>query len=100
MEAFPHLTVDGVDERLYDVLLEYFEDPVEFRELQARTGTLISGSQALKIIGGFTWQANDLDLYVWPECVEEVKEWLVGQGYSNIDGTIRKHDHGNGVISF
>jgi hypothetical protein len=52
MDSFPDLRISGIEDRLYDMLLGYFEDPVSFRQLQAETRFLISGSQALKIIGG------------------------------------------------
>jgi hypothetical protein len=64
------------------ILKRYFMTPGEFRAMQASTGTLISGSQALKLMGRFDWEAGDLDLYVWRSKVCEVCEWLVLSGYS------------------
>jgi len=63
------------------LLEQFFPDPFEFRSLQCRTGTLVSGSQALQLLSRCRWPNSDLDLYVWQESALEVCAWLEGQGY-------------------
>ncbi|KAJ8453513.1 hypothetical protein ONZ51_g13552 [Trametes cubensis] len=60
----------------------YLPNPIEFRGLQARTGTLVSGSTALQF---FDRSYNDplaLDLYVFPLYRREVGAWLLSKGFS------------------
>ncbi|HEV7736636.1 MAG TPA: hypothetical protein VGO47_04595 [Chlamydiales bacterium] len=64
------------------LLKRYFNDPLQFRAMQAATGTLVSGSQALKLMGRFGWEPGDLDLYVWRTQTWQVCEWLVCNGYT------------------
>lgn len=52
-----------------------------FRSLQARTGTLVSGSTALQFFMRTVWPASDLDLYVHPRARREVGRWLIDEGY-------------------
>ncbi|KAH9899412.1 hypothetical protein C8Q73DRAFT_320240 [Cubamyces lactineus] len=53
-----------------------------FRSLQARTGTLISGSCALQFFDRTVYPASDLDLYVHLCHRREVGRWLVQEGYT------------------
>lgn len=43
-------------------LRDYFTDPLSFRELQARTGMIISGSFALQFLHRVAYPNSDLDL--------------------------------------
>lgn len=52
-----------------------------FRSLQARTGTLISGSVALQFFDRQVWTESDLDLYVHMRHRREVGMWLMEEGY-------------------
>ncbi|KAI0751176.1 hypothetical protein C8Q80DRAFT_1119033 [Daedaleopsis nitida] len=52
-----------------------------FRSLQARTGTLISGSVALQFFDRAVWHESDLDLYVHLRHRREVGLWLLQEGY-------------------
>ncbi|KAF7969313.1 hypothetical protein HWV62_27749 [Athelia sp. TMB] len=45
-------------------LSRFFLDPIGFRNLQARTGSLISGSNALQFLDRTFYEESDLDLYV------------------------------------
>ena len=63
------------------LLAPYFSDSLAFRSLQARTGTLISGSTALQFFCEESWPGSDLDLYVPPQSKESVCRWVLGEGY-------------------
>jgi hypothetical protein len=63
------------------LLSRFFNDPLAFRSLQARTGTLISGSQALQFFSRRYWSESDLDIYAWPEFTVEIGMWLLKEGY-------------------
>ncbi|KAH7924257.1 hypothetical protein BV22DRAFT_1035321 [Leucogyrophana mollusca] len=66
-------------------LSRFFADPLGFRSLQARTGTLISGSNALQFFDRTFYPRSDLDIYVHPGHVREVMEWLAEmEGYEFI----------------
>jgi len=62
-------------------LSRFFSDPVEFRALQARTGTLISGSFALQFFDRSFYPESDLDLYSPKDADREVLSWLPSHGY-------------------
>lgn len=78
--------VRGFWQIAYDIdrhLKRFFRDPREFRELQARTGTLISGSSALQFLDRTVYPGSDLDLYVEGRYALSIGEWLVNSaGYS------------------
>ncbi|KAI0694244.1 hypothetical protein C8T65DRAFT_585148, partial [Cerioporus squamosus] len=63
------------------VLIRFFPDALAFRTLQARTGTLISGSVALQFFDRGFYPDSDLDLYVHMRHRREVGRWLLDQGY-------------------
>ncbi|KAI8989854.1 hypothetical protein BD414DRAFT_570777 [Trametes punicea] len=52
-----------------------------FRSLQARTGTLVSGSCALQLFDRTVYPESDLDLYVHMRHRREVGRWLIREGY-------------------
>ncbi|KAI0681875.1 hypothetical protein C8T65DRAFT_690547, partial [Cerioporus squamosus] len=60
--------------------------PRAFRSLQARTGTLVSGSTALQFFKRTVWPESDLDLYVHMRHRREVAQWLLDEGYQNPNG--------------
>ena len=62
-------------------LSRYFQDPLAFRALQARTGTLISGSNALQFLDRTFYPEADLDLYCFYDAREDLGSWLIEQGY-------------------
>ena len=65
--------------RAYNIhrhLSHFFRDPRGFRSLQARSGTLISGSNALQFLQRSTYKDSDLDLYTHPGYATEVAHWL------------------------
>ncbi|KAA1473451.1 hypothetical protein DENSPDRAFT_902680 [Dentipellis sp. KUC8613] len=69
----------------YDInrhLSYFFPDPVAFRSLQARTATLIAGSNALQFFERTVYPDSDLDLYVPKPCVAEVGTFLLAIGYT------------------
>ncbi|KAG1754581.1 hypothetical protein EDB19DRAFT_1667165 [Suillus lakei] len=70
--------------RAYNInrhLSRYFPDPLAFRSLQARTGLVISGSNALQFLDKSFYPESDLDLYAHPGHVYEALEWLESVGY-------------------
>lgn len=59
----------------------YFLDPIAFRSLQSRTGTLVSGPNALHFMDRIA-PKNDISIYVNPGHVEQVGHHLVAkEGY-------------------
>lgn len=79
---------------LNEYLKQYFGDRhLSFRSLQARTGTLISGSAALQILDQVVYPESDLDIYVDLRHTLEVARWLdIEGGYSFLpnSGEIQK----------
>ncbi|OCH90000.1 hypothetical protein OBBRIDRAFT_693748, partial [Obba rivulosa] len=63
------------------LLLRFFPDPLAFRSIQARTGTLISGSAALQFFDRDHYPEADLDLYVYMRARYEVGAFLLAAGY-------------------
>lgn len=60
----------------------YFSDPLAFRSLQAKTNTLVSGSDALQFLDRTFYPESDLDLYTHPGHSFEVAQFLVQvEGY-------------------
>ncbi|KAH8092522.1 hypothetical protein BXZ70DRAFT_898119 [Cristinia sonorae] len=76
--------VQGFIKRTFQInriLSRFFDDPVAFRSLQARTGTLISGSVALQFLDRTFYPESDLDIYIPPQFDREVLLWLTKNGY-------------------
>ncbi|KAF7985885.1 hypothetical protein HWV62_43764 [Athelia sp. TMB] len=68
-------------------LSRFFFDPVRFRNLQARTGSLISGSNALQFLDRTFYENSDLDLYVHSVHAIEVGIHLMKmEGYVYLGG--------------
>ena len=70
--------------RTFDVdklLSRYFTYPLSFRQLQACTGTLISGSTALQFFDRTFYPESDLDIYVPRAWRSEVGRFLLQAGY-------------------
>ncbi|KAI0716941.1 hypothetical protein C8Q76DRAFT_617621 [Earliella scabrosa] len=62
-------------------LSRFFLHPSSFRSLQARTGTLISGSTALQFFDRSFYPDTGLDIFVHKPHRREVGRWLLGAGY-------------------
>jgi hypothetical protein len=60
----------------------FFSDPRAFRELQARTGTLVSGSNALQFFDRSFYPESDLDVYLHRGREREVGNFLLADGYT------------------
>lgn len=73
-------------------LSRFFSDPIAFRSLQARTGTLISGSFALQFFDRTFYSESDLDLYVHPQFKQEVALWFPQNGYQFVPGRHQRPD--------
>ena len=69
----------------YDInrhLLCFFSHPLAFRSLQAKSGTLISGSNALQFLNREVYIASDLDMYTHPGYAKRIGTWLIEEeGY-------------------
>ena len=64
-------------------LSRFLTEPLAFRSLQARTGTLIAGSNVLQFLDRTYYPEADMDLYVHPGHVREVLVYLVErEGYT------------------
>ena len=63
-------------------LSQFFDNPHDFRSLQARTCTLISGSNALQFFNRVRYEGSDLDLYAYYEHRLEVGHWLIRNGFA------------------
>jgi len=64
--------------------LERFFTPkeiIEFRKLQATTGTIISGSAAVQFFDRTVYEDSDLDLYVQHQSARPIALWLQSIGY-------------------
>lgn len=62
--------------------LFFGDNYLSFRSLQARTGTLISGSVPLQILDQSIYPGSDLDIYVDLKHALEVAQWIDGMGYT------------------
>lgn len=75
---------DVYTNRAYDIdrsLLHFFEDPAGFRQMQADTGTVISGSFAIQFFERVFYPEADLDLYTHPGFALSAGVWLYKEGY-------------------
>ncbi|KAG1899749.1 uncharacterized protein F5891DRAFT_1128900 [Suillus fuscotomentosus] len=60
----------------------FISQPLLFRSLQARTGTLIAGSNALQFLDRTVYDEADMDMYVHPGHAREVMDYIVEkEGY-------------------
>jgi hypothetical protein len=70
-------------------LSRFVSDPLSFRSLQARTATLISGSNALQFFDRTFYPESDLDLYTHLGNEQEVGQWLLEDGYTFVPNSIQ-----------
>ncbi|KAG9314972.1 hypothetical protein JVU11DRAFT_4081 [Chiua virens] len=91
-----HLAVAEYKTRAFSInrhLSRYFSDPIAFRSLQAKTNTLISGSNALQFLDRSFYPESDLDLYTHPGHSFEVAQFLVEtEGYKFVPSSHRRKD--------
>jgi hypothetical protein len=74
-------------------LKRFFDDPHGFRQLQASTGTLISGSNALQFLHRSFYPGSDLDIYTHPIHAHRVCSWLVAtEGYHFVGKSVLYRD--------
>jgi len=96
-----HSIVNSYIKRSFNInrfLTRFFSDPVAFRSLQARTGTLISGSSALQFFDRTFYPESDLDLYVPKQSDRKVISWLTLNGYKFVPGTGQPLDLEEAII--
>lgn len=75
-----HAAAQEYSVRAYSInrhLSRFFNDPIGFRSLQAQTGTLISGSNALQFMDRTIWPDSDMDVYTHPGFAKRVGQWLI-----------------------
>lgn len=71
--------VDHFDRRAFNInkhLSFFFMDPIGFRNLQMRTGTIVSGMNVLHFLCRRSSE-EDMDIYVHPGHAKEVGRWLL-----------------------
>ena len=73
-------------------LSRFFPDPIAFRSLQAWTGTLVSGSNALQFFDRSFYPESDLDIYVPGRYKAEVGRWLLSAGYEFKPNSVQRSD--------
>ena len=78
-------------------LARFFNNPIAFRSLQARTGTIISGSSALQFLDRTFYEGSDLDLYLHPETTKDVGDFLLQEGYRFTPNSIQPDDFDEAV---
>ena len=79
-----HSAIKEFERRAYTNkrLAYYFDDPLSFRSLMARTHMVISGSFALQFFDRSFYSNSDLDLYILPDrSIVEVGSYLLEEGY-------------------
>lgn len=79
-----HSAIKEFERRAYTNkrLAYYFDDPLSFRSLMARTHMVISGSFALQFFDRSFYPNSDLDLYIQPDMsIEVVGSYLLNEGY-------------------
>ncbi|EMD40267.1 hypothetical protein CERSUDRAFT_44125 [Gelatoporia subvermispora B] len=80
------------------LLLRFFPDALAFRSLQARTGTLISGSAALQFFDRAHYPEADLDLYVYMHARLEVGTFLLEAGYRFVPNSKQHPDFHTAIL--
>ena len=74
-----HRAADDYNTRTFDIhkhLKRFFANPLDFRLMQAQTGTIISGSNALQFLDRDVYPDSDIDLFVEPAHASSVCEWI------------------------
>ncbi|KAJ8462335.1 hypothetical protein ONZ51_g10967 [Trametes cubensis] len=79
-------------------LRRFLPDPIEFRCLQARTGTLVSGQVALQFFDRSNYFLPCLDIYVHPMYRREIGEWLLRQGFTFFPGPGQHQSFSSAVL--
>ncbi|KAF9011197.1 hypothetical protein BDQ17DRAFT_1272684 [Cyathus striatus] len=78
--------------RAYNInkhLSHFFNDPIAFRNLQARTSSLISGSNVLQFLDRTYFEDADLDIFVHHIHSQEVGHWILAEGYEFVPTVIQ-----------
>ncbi|KAF9011196.1 hypothetical protein BDQ17DRAFT_1420613 [Cyathus striatus] len=74
----------------------FFNDSIAFRNLQARTGALVSGSNVLQFLDridyeGTKYNGSDLDIFVQDIHTRETGHWILAEGYEFVPAW--RHGH-------
>ena len=89
--------------RAFDIhkhLQRFFTDPLEFRMVQAQTGTIISGSNALQFLDRDFYPESDLDLFVEPDHASAVCKWIVRRAGYDYRFEPNKTQKGAGIVTY
>lgn len=73
--------IDHFDRRAFNIskhLSSFFLDPIAFRNIQQKTGTIIAGVSALEFLDR-RHPGDDMDIIVHPGHAKEVGQWLLQQ---------------------
>ncbi|KIJ33696.1 hypothetical protein M422DRAFT_264313 [Sphaerobolus stellatus SS14] len=79
--------IKGYCHRKYSInnlLFKFFNNPYTFRVMMAKTGSFISGPQALQFTEGISWSGSDLDVYTNGSGVAPLFGFLYRQDYQYI----------------
>jgi hypothetical protein len=90
-----HILTKSYVRRTFDIdrhLSRFFVDAEGFRVVQAKTGTLISGSNALQFFARTCYTEADMDLYVPRGRETHVGKFLLGEGYKFVATKAQKKD--------
>ncbi|KAI0083366.1 hypothetical protein BDY19DRAFT_702552 [Irpex rosettiformis] len=90
-----HLAMRDYFSRTFNInkhLSRFFDDPLAFRSLQARTSSLISGSSALQFLDRTEYADSDLDLYTASIHRQEIGRWLLAHGYRFTPNSVQDPD--------
>ena len=82
-------------DRIFD---RFFTSTLAFRQLQAKTGTIVSGSAALQFFHREFYPESDLDLYVFRVRRFEVGEFLLKEGYKYVPERKQETDFNRAII--
>ncbi|KAI0061372.1 hypothetical protein BV25DRAFT_1773159, partial [Artomyces pyxidatus] len=97
-----HACVGGYIRRAFNIdrhLARWFADPAAFRALQARTTTLVSGSNALQFFERTAYPGADLDLFTPREHMLTLALWLLQCGYAFVPAPGQMSDADLGALA-
>ncbi|KAJ3518796.1 hypothetical protein NMY22_g13503 [Coprinellus aureogranulatus] len=75
------LARQALREKVDRVMRDFHLDPSKTLRMMGRTKTVLSGSAALKVVGGGEWEANDMDFYCPKDGDDDVVAHFKTQGY-------------------
>ncbi|KAK7682829.1 hypothetical protein QCA50_014213 [Cerrena zonata] len=98
-----HAAVKSYMQRAFNInriLSRFLTSPLAFRQMQARTGALLSGSAALQFFDRSYYPESDLDIYADFKHRIEVGEFLFKEGYEFKPEREQSHDFHTAVSAY